>query len=63
MNFRCVSVAALLLLLNKFQTNGQLEEYFKWKQITFVQNDNRFGLCKNPKFNLKKHLRIKDFAI
>lgn len=54
MRFRCVSVAGLLLLLNTIQTNGQLEEYFKWKQITFVQGDNRFGLGKKKLQNFIK---------
>lgn len=54
MNFRCVAVAGLLLLFNTIQTHGQLEEYFKWKQITFVQSDNRFGLGKKPRIYLKR---------
>lgn len=52
MNSRCVAVAGLLLLFNTIQTNGQLVEYFKWKQITFVQSDNRFGLGKKKTQNL-----------
>lgn len=50
MNFRCVAAAGLLLLFNTTQTYGQLEEYFKWKQISFVRNDNRLGK-KIPKYN------------